>query len=79
MAINVFSTGGRHVHGRDLRHPDHRAGDHPVLPTFGIDFMHFGLLMTVNLAIGYRTPPVGVSMYITGAMANKDIILLPRP
>ena len=50
----------------------------PLLPTFGIDFMHFGLLMTVNLAIGYCTPPVGVSMYITGAMANKDIIYVTK-
>jgi tripartite ATP-independent transporter DctM subunit len=50
----------------------------PLLPTFDIDFMHFGLLMTVNLAIGYCTPPVGVSMYITGAMANKDIIFVTK-
>jgi len=50
----------------------------PLLPTFDIDFMHFGLLMTVNLAIGYCTPPVGVSMYITGAMANKNIIYVTK-
>jgi len=43
-----------------------------------VDFMHFGLLMTVNLAIGYCTPPVGVSMYITGAIANKDIIYVSK-
>ena len=50
----------------------------PLLPTFDIDFMHFGLLMTVNLAIGYCTPPVGVSMYITGAMTNKDIVYVTK-
>ncbi|MCU0538599.1 MAG: TRAP transporter large permease [Desulfobacterales bacterium] len=50
----------------------------PLLPTFGVDFMHFGLLMTVNLAIGYCTPPVGVSMYIAGAIANKNIIFVTR-
>jgi C4-dicarboxylate transporter DctM subunit len=50
----------------------------PLLPTFGVDFMHFGLLMTVNLAIGYCTPPVGVSMYITGAMTNKDIVYVTK-
>ncbi len=50
----------------------------PMLGTFGIDVMHFGLLMTVNLAIGYCTPPVGVSMYITGAMANKDIVFVSK-
>jgi C4-dicarboxylate transporter DctM subunit len=50
----------------------------PLLPTFEIDFMQFGLLMTVNLAIGYCTPPVGVSMYITGAIANKNIIYVTK-
>ncbi len=50
----------------------------PLLPTFGIDFMQFGLIMTVNLAIGYCTPPVGVSMYITGAIANKNIIYVAK-
>jgi len=29
-----------------------------MLNAYGIDVMHFGLLMTVNLAIGYTTPPV---------------------
>jgi len=50
----------------------------PLLPTFDIDFMHFGLLMTVNLAIGYCTPPMGVSLYITGAIANRDIIYVSK-
>lgn len=50
----------------------------PLLPTFGIDFMQFGLIMTVNLAIGYCTPPVGVSMYIVSAIANKNIIYVAK-
>ncbi len=50
----------------------------PMLGAFGIDPMHFGLIMTVNLAIGYCTPPMGVSLYITGAIANKDLIYVSR-
>jgi C4-dicarboxylate transporter DctM subunit len=50
----------------------------PMLSPFGVDWMHFGLIMTVNLAIGYCTPPVGVSLYITGAIANKNIIYVSR-
>ena len=30
MVINAVPAGRGHVHGRDLRHPDHRAGDHPA-------------------------------------------------
>lgn len=50
----------------------------PMLDAFGISWMHFGLIMTVNLAIGYCTPPMGVSLYITGAISNKDIIYVSK-
>ena len=50
----------------------------PMLAPFGIHPMHFGLILTVNLAIGYCTPPMGVSLYITGAIANKDLVYVSK-
>lgn len=50
----------------------------PMLGAFNVDPMHFGLILTVNLAIGYCTPPMGVSLYITGAIANKDLIYVSK-
>jgi len=50
----------------------------PMLEQYHINVVHFGLLMTVNLAIGYCTPPLGVSLYITGAMRNKDLIYVSK-
>ncbi len=50
----------------------------PMLDAFNIDWMHFGLIMTVNLAIGYCTPPMGVSLYITGAIADRDLIYVSK-
>jgi C4-dicarboxylate transporter DctM subunit len=50
----------------------------PMLDAFDISWMHFGLIMTVNLAIGYCTPPMGVSLYITGSIANKDLIYITK-
>ena len=50
----------------------------PMLDAFNISWMHFGLIMTVNLAIGYCTPPMGVSLYITGAMANRNLIYVSK-
>ncbi len=50
----------------------------PMLSAFGIDPMHFGLILTVNLAIAYCTPPMGVSLYITGAIANKDLVYVSK-
>ena len=50
----------------------------PLLSKFGIDTMHFGLLMTINLGIGYCTPPLGVSLYISGAVANRNLLYVSR-
>ncbi|MEJ2221217.1 MAG: TRAP transporter large permease [Desulfobacterales bacterium] len=50
----------------------------PMLDAFNISWMHFGLILTVNLAIGYCTPPMGVSLYITGSIANKDLIYISK-
>ncbi len=50
----------------------------PMLDAFNVDWMHFGLILTVNLAIGYCTPPMGVSLYITGAISNKNLIYVSK-
>ncbi len=50
----------------------------PMLHQFGINSIHFGLLMTINLGIGYITPPLGVSLFITGAMVKRDIIYVTK-
>lgn len=50
----------------------------PLLSKFGIDTMHFGLLMTINLGIGYCTPPLGVSLYISGATVDKNLVYVSK-
>jgi len=50
----------------------------PILFEYNISVLHFGLLMTVNLGIGYCTPPLGVSLYITGALANRNLVYMTR-
>ena len=50
----------------------------PLLHKFGIDTMHFGLLMTINLGIGYCTPPLGVSLYISGAAVNRNLVYVSK-
>ncbi|MDR1732091.1 MAG: TRAP transporter large permease [Synergistaceae bacterium] len=36
----------------------------PVVRHFGIDPLHFGVIATVNLAIGMATPPVGLDLFV---------------
>ena len=50
----------------------------PLLHQYGISTLHFGLLMTVNLGIGYCTPPLGVSLYIAQAVVDRDILYITR-
>ena len=36
----------------------------PLVKLLGIDPIHFGIVMTVNLAIGMFTPPFGLNMFV---------------
>jgi tripartite ATP-independent transporter DctM subunit len=42
----------------------------PPVVQLGIDPVHFGLVMVLNLMIGLLTPPVGVVLYITSSIAK---------
>lgn len=49
----------------------------PVARELGLDLVHFGIVMSVNLAIGLFTPPVGVNLYVAANLARvplKDIL-----
>jgi len=40
----------------------------PLIQKMGIDPIHFGIIFIVNLCIGYITPPVGMSLYVSCGM-----------
>ncbi|MDR2392114.1 MAG: TRAP transporter large permease subunit, partial [Planctomycetota bacterium] len=42
----------------------------PVIKSFGIDPVHFGLIMILNLMIGLLTPPVGLVLYVLSGISN---------
>lgn len=45
----------------------------PLIYAFGIDPVHFGLIMTVNLTIGMCTPPLGVCLFVSGSIAKVSL------
>ena len=45
----------------------------PVVTSVGIDPVHFGVVMTLNLMIGLLTPPVGMNMFIVCAIGGISI------
>jgi tripartite ATP-independent transporter DctM subunit len=50
----------------------------PMLPKFGIDPIHFGLVMVLNLMIGQLTPPFGIVLYVLTRVGNIEFGRLVR-
>ena len=50
----------------------------PVAAGFGIDPVHFGLVMVVNLALGMITPPFGVNLFAACAVAKISLDQIVR-
>ena len=42
----------------------------PIMETIGVDPVHFGLIMVLNLCIGLLTPPVGIVLFILARVGN---------
>ncbi len=45
----------------------------PVIERIGVDPVHFGIILTVNLAIGQITPPVGVNLIVASGIAGCSV------
>jgi len=45
----------------------------PVATSFGVDPVHFGLIMVVNLALGMVTPPFGVNLFAACTVARISL------
>ena len=51
----------------------------PVVSELGIDAVHFGIMMILNLCIGLCTPPVGSVLFVGVGIANTSIEKVVRP
>ncbi|MFH1154400.1 MAG: TRAP transporter large permease [Pseudomonadota bacterium] len=50
----------------------------PIASQFGIDPIHYCLIITVALGIGYITPPLGLLLYTASAVTKKDFLYVAR-
>ena len=44
----------------------------PILAPFGIDQVHFGVIICFNLIIGIITPPMGIGLFVAARVANTS-------
>ncbi len=50
----------------------------PIMMSLNVDPTVFGVFMTINLAIGLFTPPVGLNLYVAASMSKTNIIQISR-
>ena len=50
----------------------------PIAMELGIDPIHLGIIMVVNMEIGMITPPVGLNLFVTSGVANMPVMGVVR-
>ena len=45
----------------------------PVARSVGLSPIHFGIIMVVNLAIGFLTPPLGINLFVASRIGNTKL------
>ena len=50
----------------------------PIAQGIGMDPIQFGVIMVVNLAIGFVTPPIGVNLFVASALTDVPVMEIAR-
>ena len=50
----------------------------PIATAVGVDPIHFGIIMTANLAIGMVTPPMGINLFVASGMTKIPMLKLAK-
>ena len=50
----------------------------PLMKQIGVDPLHFGVILVLNLVIGLTTPPVGVCLFIACSIGETNLERLSR-
>lgn len=50
----------------------------PIATAVGVSPIHFGIIMTVNLAIGMVTPPMGINLFVASGMTKIPMLKLAK-
>ena len=50
----------------------------PVVTAAGMNPIHFGVMMVVNLAVGFVTPPIGVNLFVASSLTKISVVSIAR-
>lgn len=50
----------------------------PIVEAIGMDPIQFGVIMVVNLAIGFVTPPIGVNLFVASSLTDVPVMNIAK-
>ena len=50
----------------------------PIVTQIGMNPIHFGIMMVVNLAVGFVTPPIGVNLFVASSLTDIPVMDLAK-
>ena len=50
----------------------------PVVKLIDMNIVHFGIMMVVNLAIGFVTPPVGMNLFVAASLTQLKVMRIAK-
>ena len=50
----------------------------PIMEGIGVNPIHFGIFMVVNLAIGFVTPPIGVNLFVASRLVDIPVMSIAK-
>lgn len=50
----------------------------PIIKAIGVDPIQFGVIMIVNLAIGFITPPIGINLFVASSLTDVPVMEIAK-
>lgn len=50
----------------------------PIITNLGMNPIQFGVIMVVNLAIGFVTPPIGVNLFVASSLTDVPVMTIAK-
>lgn len=49
-----------------------------IVENIGVNPVHFGIIMVVNLAVGFVTPPIGVNLFVASSLSDVPVMKIAK-
>lgn len=50
----------------------------PIVTSMGVNPVHFGIIVVVNLAIGFVTPPIGTNLFVASSVTGVEVLEIAK-